>query len=236
MGAGRRTREEIVKWNQMKALRFQIGGRHQTSLASLQGISWVILQRTAHSPSQGTSLQLCLLLDCTSCNHPDSKRQGRTKEHLPRTLPFLSALLSTLLILTKKLSQTKVHKFVSPNLKHFLQVTKPTENNSSSWCHSNQNKPHIIFIHHKTTTYSIPVHLLVGWQIFISEHLWQNCILVSRDGFGSIIVVWWQHHDRWILFTIRVIACGTLSTPWIKGRKNNGGHCVICWWRIIHIW
>ena len=34
---GRRTREEIVKWNQMTALRFQTGRRHQTSLASLQG-------------------------------------------------------------------------------------------------------------------------------------------------------------------------------------------------------
>ena len=34
-GLGRRTREEIVKWNQMTALRFQTGGRHQTSPASL---------------------------------------------------------------------------------------------------------------------------------------------------------------------------------------------------------
>ena len=34
---GRRTREEIVKWNQMTALRFQTGGRHQTALASLPG-------------------------------------------------------------------------------------------------------------------------------------------------------------------------------------------------------
>ena len=29
-GLGRRTREEIEKWNQMTALRFQTGGRHQT--------------------------------------------------------------------------------------------------------------------------------------------------------------------------------------------------------------
>ena len=36
-GLGRRTREEIAKWNQMTALRFQIGGRHQTSPASLRG-------------------------------------------------------------------------------------------------------------------------------------------------------------------------------------------------------
>ena len=28
-GLGRRTREEIAKWNQMTALRFQTGGRHQ---------------------------------------------------------------------------------------------------------------------------------------------------------------------------------------------------------------
>ena len=27
-GLGRRTREEIAKWNQMTALRFQTGGRH----------------------------------------------------------------------------------------------------------------------------------------------------------------------------------------------------------------
>ena len=29
-GLGRRTREGIGKWNQMTALRFQTGGRHQT--------------------------------------------------------------------------------------------------------------------------------------------------------------------------------------------------------------
>ena len=36
-GLGRRTREEIAKWNQMAALSFQRGGRHQTSPASLRG-------------------------------------------------------------------------------------------------------------------------------------------------------------------------------------------------------
>ena len=36
-GLGRRTSEEIAKWNQMTALRFQTGGRHQTSPASLPG-------------------------------------------------------------------------------------------------------------------------------------------------------------------------------------------------------
>ena len=35
---GRRTREEIAKWNQMTALRFQTAGRHQTSPASLRGL------------------------------------------------------------------------------------------------------------------------------------------------------------------------------------------------------
>ena len=34
---GGRTREEIAKWNQMTALRFQTGGRHQTPTASLRG-------------------------------------------------------------------------------------------------------------------------------------------------------------------------------------------------------
>ena len=37
MGAGRRTREGRVKMNQMAALKFQSGGRHQTSSASLRG-------------------------------------------------------------------------------------------------------------------------------------------------------------------------------------------------------
>ena len=37
-GLGRRTREETAKWNQMTALRFQTGGRHQTSPASLRGL------------------------------------------------------------------------------------------------------------------------------------------------------------------------------------------------------
>ena len=35
-GLGRRTSEEIAKWNQMTALRFQTEGRHQTSPASLR--------------------------------------------------------------------------------------------------------------------------------------------------------------------------------------------------------
>ena len=38
-GLGRRSREEIANWNQMTALRFQVGGgrRHQTSPASPRG-------------------------------------------------------------------------------------------------------------------------------------------------------------------------------------------------------
>ena len=36
-GLGRKTREEIAKWHQMTALRFQTGERHQTSPASLRG-------------------------------------------------------------------------------------------------------------------------------------------------------------------------------------------------------
>ena len=36
-GLVRRTREETAKWNQITALRFQRGERHQTSPASLQG-------------------------------------------------------------------------------------------------------------------------------------------------------------------------------------------------------
>ena len=36
-GLGRRRSQDIVKWNQMTDLRFQTGGRHQTSPASLGG-------------------------------------------------------------------------------------------------------------------------------------------------------------------------------------------------------
>ena len=40
-GLGRRTREETAKWNPMTALRFQIWGRHQTSPASIQGLTQI---------------------------------------------------------------------------------------------------------------------------------------------------------------------------------------------------
>ena len=36
-GLGRRTREEIAKWNQKTALRLQTVGRRETSPASLRG-------------------------------------------------------------------------------------------------------------------------------------------------------------------------------------------------------
>ena len=39
IGLGRRTREEIAKWNQMTALKFQTEKRHQTSPASLRGVA-----------------------------------------------------------------------------------------------------------------------------------------------------------------------------------------------------
>ena len=42
-GLGRRTREEIAKWNQMTALRFQTVGRHQTSPASTRGLLIIIM-------------------------------------------------------------------------------------------------------------------------------------------------------------------------------------------------
>ena len=42
-GLGRRTREEIVKWNQMTVMRFETGGRHQTSQDCLQGVLTVKL-------------------------------------------------------------------------------------------------------------------------------------------------------------------------------------------------
>ena len=47
-GIDRRTREEIAKWNQMTALRFQTGGRHQTSLASLRGAKSARPQQNLH--------------------------------------------------------------------------------------------------------------------------------------------------------------------------------------------
>ena len=49
-GLVRKTREEIAKWNQMTALRFQTKGRHQTSPASLRGT----LQNVSSQTTQQT--------------------------------------------------------------------------------------------------------------------------------------------------------------------------------------
>ena len=61
---GRRTREEIAKWNQMTALRFQTGGRHQTSTASLRGES---RGQTIHD-----SKDMTISLRKSSWEHSDS--------------------------------------------------------------------------------------------------------------------------------------------------------------------
>ena len=50
-GLGRKTREEIAKWNQITALRCQTGRRHQTSPASL----WGLKERTAFETSISVS-------------------------------------------------------------------------------------------------------------------------------------------------------------------------------------
>ena len=47
IGLRRRTREEIVKWNQMTALRFQTGERHNTSPAPLLGPPGGLLAKTS---------------------------------------------------------------------------------------------------------------------------------------------------------------------------------------------
>ena len=60
-GLGRKTREEIAKWNQMTALRFQTGGR-QTSPASLRGsfeggdVKGSIIRRRAQRPKRDKDL------------------------------------------------------------------------------------------------------------------------------------------------------------------------------------
>ena len=56
-GLGRRTREEIVKWNQMTAPRFRTGGRHQTSPASLRGISQRPLAQPFVAVVEGSMLE-----------------------------------------------------------------------------------------------------------------------------------------------------------------------------------
>ena len=51
IGVGRKTREEILKWNQMTVLRFQTGGRQQTFSASLKGGSMLMVTILAHDPA-----------------------------------------------------------------------------------------------------------------------------------------------------------------------------------------
>ena len=57
-GLGRRTREEIAKWNQMTALRFETGERHQTSPASLRG--WPDLMNGKHDHTTAVCVSLRL--------------------------------------------------------------------------------------------------------------------------------------------------------------------------------
>ena len=58
MGARRRTREEVVKWNQTTALRFQTRGRHQTSPASLRGSLWIDSQKSDRYWTDGQNTAL----------------------------------------------------------------------------------------------------------------------------------------------------------------------------------
>ena len=67
-GLGRRTSEEIAKWNQMTALRFQTGERHQTSPASLRG---------THQQALGISQEMVN----TSTGTGDERENG---EHINR--------------------------------------------------------------------------------------------------------------------------------------------------------
>ena len=48
-GPGRRTGQEIVKWNQMTALRLQTGGRHLVAFLSCAPSAWSLLFRVCHS-------------------------------------------------------------------------------------------------------------------------------------------------------------------------------------------
>ena len=63
-GLGRKTREEIAKWNQMTTLRFQTGGRHQTSPASLRGCHVNELLNKDHPFSVGCAVSVTDDVDC----------------------------------------------------------------------------------------------------------------------------------------------------------------------------
>ena len=60
-GVGRRTKEEIAKWNQMTALRFQTGVRHQ-------GRSWKSLERQTERSVPKLTWQ-----SCTFYHHTNNK-------------------------------------------------------------------------------------------------------------------------------------------------------------------
>ena len=77
IGLGRRTREEIVKWNQMTALRFQTRGRHQTSPASLRGgwgyriqiMPWMYKRSTWNVKLEGCGLDVFESGDQLACSN-----------------------------------------------------------------------------------------------------------------------------------------------------------------------
>ena len=55
-GLGRGTRQEIAKWNQMTALRFQTGGKHQTSPASLRSTRPITRNKISKNKKQNNNI------------------------------------------------------------------------------------------------------------------------------------------------------------------------------------
>ena len=53
-------REQIEKWNQMTALRFQTGGRHQKCLASHRGSKLIMSTRVVKQNYPSSLLPICL--------------------------------------------------------------------------------------------------------------------------------------------------------------------------------
>ena len=60
IGVGRGTRQEIVKWNQMTALRFQTRGRHQTSPASLREGLLTYTDSDTDSSLSKSNIEICI--------------------------------------------------------------------------------------------------------------------------------------------------------------------------------
>ena len=96
-GLGRRTRKEIAKWNQTTALRFQTGGRHQTSPASLRGS----LYKEVGSPKESDKTTLVQIWNCelfqtgrTDVKHP--MKHPRPPDHCPPSTQPLSQHISLL--------------------------------------------------------------------------------------------------------------------------------------------